>query len=216
VRRLAEFAASVFYTSTQIDTAGSHHATDDPSDDDYMLVDNGFAQRILTHPGVLLVAGLTVVALIAERSLLGAGTLSGGALTPAWGGASGLWREYLQGFHPAGIGSATSTPPYVAVIAALATVLGGKPWLAIDVIMIACIPLAGLSAFLAARRVTRSVLACVWAAAAYALLPVGMGAVAAGRFGSAVVFALIPLIAVLAAQAARRAWSSGSPPPSCR
>ncbi len=217
VRRLAEFAASVFYTSTQIDTAGSHHATDDPSDDDYMLVDNGFAQRILTHPGVLLVAGLTVVALIAERSLLGAGTLSGGALTPAWGGASGLWHEYLQGFHPAGIGSATSTPPYVAVIATLATVLGGKPWLAIDVIMIGCIPLAGLSAFLAARRVTRSVLACVWAAAAYALLPVGMGAVAAGRFGSAVVFALIPLIAVLAARiftegprrARRAAWAAG-------
>jgi GT2 family glycosyltransferase len=217
VRRLAEFAASVFYTSTQIDTAGSHHATDDPSDDDYMLVDNGFAQRILTHPGVLLVAGLTVVALIAERSLLGAGTLTGGALTPAWGGASGLWQEYLQGFHPAGIGSASSTPPYVAVIAALSTVLGGKPWLAIDVIMIGCIPLAGLTAFLAARRVTASVLARVWAAAAYALLPVGMGAVAAGRFGSAVVFALIPLIALLAARifteaprrARRAAWAAG-------
>ena len=217
VRRLAEFAASVFYSSTQIDTAGSHHATDDPTDDDYMLVDNGLAQRILSNPGVLLVAGLTVIALIAERSLLGAGTLSGGALTPAWGGASGLWHEYLQGFHPAGIGSASSTPPYVAVIAALATVLGGKPWLAIDVIMIGCIPLAGLSAFLAARRVTTSVLARVWAAAAYALLPVGMGAVAAGRFGSAVVFALIPLIAVLAARiftegprrARRAAWAAG-------
>ena len=73
VRRLAEFAASVFYTSTQIDTAGSHHATDDPSDDDFMLVDNGLAQRILTNPGVLLVAGLTVIALIAERSLLARG-----------------------------------------------------------------------------------------------------------------------------------------------
>ena len=217
VRRLAEFAASVFYTSTQIDTAGSHHATDDPSDDDYMLVDNGLAQRILTNPGVLLVAGLTVIALIAERSLLGAGTLSGGALTPAWGGASALWHEYLQGFHPAGIGSASPAPPYVAVIAALATVLGGKPWLAIDVIMIGCIPLAGLTAFLALRRVTRSVLARVWAAAAYALLPVGMGAVAAGRFGSAVVFALIPLIALLAARiftegprrARRAAWATG-------
>ena len=217
IRRLAEFAASVFYTSTQIDTAGSHHATDDPSEDDFMLEDSGFAQRILSNPGFLLVAGLTVIALVAERSLLGAGTLTGGALTPAWGGASALWHEYLQGFHPAGIGSASSAPPYVAVIAALATVLGGKPWLAIDVIMIGCIPLAGLSAFLAARRVTGSVLARVWAAAAYALLPVGMGAVAAGRFGSAVAFALIPLIAVLAARiftegprrARRASWAAG-------
>ena len=217
VRRLAEFAASVFYTSTQIDTAGSHHATDDPSDDDFMLVDNGLAQRILTHPGVLLVAGLTIIALVAERSLLGAGTLTGGALTPAWGGAAALWHEYLQGFHPAGIGSASSTPPYVAVIAVLATVLGGKPWLAIDVIMIGAIPLAGLAAFLATRRLTKSVLARVWAAVAYALLPVGMGAVAAGRFGSAVVFVLIPVIAVLAARifteaprrARRAAWATG-------
>ena len=217
VRRLAEFAASVFYTSTQIDTAGSHHATDDPTDDDFMLVDNGLAQRILTHPGVLLVAGLTIIALVAERSLLGAGTLTGGALTPAWGGAAALWHEYLQGFHPAGIGSATSAPPYVAVVAALATVLGGKPWLAIDVIMIGAIPLAGLTAFLATRRVTKSVLARVWAAVAYALLPVGMGAVAAGRFGSAVVFVLIPVIAVLAARifteaprrARRAAWATG-------
>ncbi len=217
VRRLVEFAASVFYSSTQIDTAGSHHALDDPSDDDFMLVDNGLAQRILSNPGVLLVAGLTLIALIAERSLLSAGTLTGGALTPAWGGVSGLWQEYLQGFHPAGIGSASSTPPYVAVIAALATVLGGKPWLAIDVIMIGAIPLAGLAAFLATRRLTKSVLARVWAAAAYALLPVGMGAVAAGRFGSAVVFVLIPVVAMLAARifteaprrARRAAWATG-------
>jgi GT2 family glycosyltransferase len=216
--RLAEFAASIFYTSTQIDTAGSHHATDDPDDDeDYLLVDTGLAQRILTNPGVLLFAGLTAIALAAERSLLTAGTLAGGALSPAWGGVSPLWQEYLQGFHPAGIGSASSTPPYVAVIAALGTLLGGKPWLATDVIMIGCIPLAGLAAFFAARRITSSVLARVWAGAAYALLPVGMGAVAAGRFGSAVVFTLLPVIAMVAARiftapgrrARRAAWASG-------
>ncbi len=180
-------------------------------------MDNGLTQRILTNPGILLVAALTVVALAAERSLLGAGTLTGGALTPAWGGASALWQEYLQGFHPAGIGSVSATPPYVAVIAALATVLGGKPWLAIDVIMIGVIPLAGLAAYLGARRITGSVAARVWAGAAYALLPVGIAAVAAGRFGSAVVFALIPLIGVLAARiftepprrARRAAWATG-------
>jgi hypothetical protein len=38
----------------------------------------------------------------------------------------------------------------------------------------------------------QSVLARVWAAVAYALLPVGMGAVAVSRSGSAVVFTLIP------------------------
>ena len=217
LRRLAEFAASVFYTSTQIDTAGSHHATDDPDEDEYLLTDTGFAQRILTNPGVLLFAALTVITVAAERRLITAGTLTGGALTPAFGGVSALWHEYLQSFHPVGIGSASSTPPYVALIAVLATVLGGKPWLAIDVILIAAVPVAGLTAYFAARRITTSVWARVWAAAAYALLPVGMGAVAAGRFGAAVVFALIPLIGMVAARiftaagrrARRAAWATG-------
>ncbi len=178
--RLTEFVASALSRSSQLDTAGSHHATDDPNDDDTLLVDTGFVQRILTHPGVLLFAALLLIALVATHSLLGSGPIAGGALLPAWGGASGLWHEYLQGFHPAGIGSGGAAPPYVAVLAVLASLLGGKPWLAVDVIMIGCIPIAGLTAFFAARRITESVAARVWAGAAYALLPVGMGAVAAG------------------------------------
>jgi len=217
VRRLAEFAADVLSRSTQLDTAGSHHASEDPSDDDSMLVDNGLAQRILTNPGVLLFAGLTVLALVAERSLLGGGTLGGGALVPAPGGAAGLWHTYLQGFHPTGIGSATTAPPYLAVIAALATIAGGKPWLAVDVILLGCVPLAGVTAFLAARRITRFAPVRVWTAAAYALLPVAMGSVAAGRIGTAVVFVLLPLIALTAARmftqpprlARRAAWGTG-------
>jgi hypothetical protein len=52
---------------------------------------------------------------------------------------------------------------------------------------------------------------------AYALLPVGMGAVAAGRLGTALVLVLLPLIAVVAARvfthgrrrARRAAWAAG-------
>ena len=217
VRRMAEFAAAAMSHSAQLDTAGSHHASDDPNEDDSLLTDSGLAQRVLTSPAVLLFAALTVIALVAERSLLGGGPLAGGGLVPAWGGASGLWREYLQGFHPAGVGSSTTAPPYIAVIAFIATVLGGKPWLAVDVIMLGCVPLAGLGAFLAARRLTRLVLVRVWAAATYALLPVATGAIAAGRMGSAVFFMLLPLIALMAGRmftqphrrARRAAWATG-------
>jgi GT2 family glycosyltransferase len=216
-QRLAEYAAALMSGSAQLDTAGSHHATDDPAEDDFLLTDTGIAQRVLTNPGVLLFAGLTVLALVAERSLLGAGPLGGGALVPAWGGASGLWRDYLQGFHPAGVGSGSAAPPWLAVVAALATVLGGKPWLAIDVILLGCVPLAGMTAFLALRRVTRSVPVRVWAAGSYALLPVAVGTVAAGRFGTAAVFVLIPVIALLIGRmltepprrARRAAWATG-------
>jgi GT2 family glycosyltransferase len=217
LRRIAEFLASALSKSGQADTAGSHHATDDPDEADFLLTDTGLAQRILTNPGVLLFLGLTVIALVAERSLIGSGPLGGGELIPAWGGASGLWSQYLQGFHPVGIGSGSSAPPYLAIIAALATLLGGKPWLAIDVIMLGCVPLAGISAFLAVRRVTRSTPVRVWAAASYALLPVAMGAIAAGRIGTAAAFVLVPVIALLGGRmltqpprrARRAAWATG-------
>jgi glycosyl transferase family 2 len=216
LRRLAEFATGALSKKLPVDMVGSHHATDDPTDDDSLLVDTGLVQRLLTNPGVLLFLVLTAITLVAERSLLSTNPLSGGALVPAWGGASGLWSEYLQGFHPAGIGSAASAPPYVAVIAALATLLGGKPWLAVDVILIGCVPLAGVTAYLASRRITRFVPVRIWAATAYALLPVGMGAVAAGRLGTALVLVLLPLIAVVAARvfthgrrrARRAAWAA--------
>ena len=217
LRVLAEWVASALSKSTERGTSGSHHASEDPSDDDSLLIDSGLTQRILTSPAVLLFAALTVISLVAGRSLLSGGPLGGGALTPAAGGASGLWHTYLQTFHPLGTGSATTAPPYLAVVAALATVLGGKPWLAVDVLLLGCVPLAGMTAYYAARRVTRSALARVWAAAAYALLPVALGAVAGGRIGTAAVVILLPLVALAAARiftqppklARRAAWAAG-------
>jgi len=217
-RRLMEFAASTVLKSAQTDTAGAHHASADPTDDDSLLVDNvGLIRRLLTSPAVLTFVILVAVALAAGRSLIGSGPLGGGALVPAWGGASDLWNSYLQAFHPSGIGSVTSAPPYLAAIAALATLLGGKPWLAIDVILLGCVPLAGMTAMLAVRRVTSLAIVRVWAALSYALLPVAMGVVAAGRFGTAAAFVLLPVIALLAGriftaprqQARRAAWAAG-------
>jgi len=221
--RLAESAAGLLAGGPAHDGGGLHHALVDEVGDDLPLpATDSVARRMLTSPGVLLCAGLTLVALVAERSLAGSvltgsGTLSGGALVPAWGGASDLWREYLAGFHDAGLGSAASTPPYVGVMAVLATLLAGKPWLAVDVVLFAAVPAAGLTAFLATRRVTSVLAARIWLAATYALLPVAMGAVATGRIGTAVVFVLLPLIGIAAGRmltgaprrARRAAWAAG-------
>jgi GT2 family glycosyltransferase len=215
VARLAEAAAGALSRGPG-DTGGGLHqaAADDTGDDLPLPVADSVTRRVLTSPAVLLVAGLTLVALVAERSLAGAvlagsGTLGGGTLVPAWGGASDLWREYLAGYHGAGLGSAASAPPYLAVVAAVAAVLGGKPWLAVDVLLLGCVPAAGLSAFLAARRVTSVLPARIWLAAGYALLPVAMGAVAAGRIGTAVAFVLLPPIGAAIGRIV------AGPPPGC-
>jgi GT2 family glycosyltransferase len=212
--RLAESATGVLSGDSGYSSGGLHHAVSDETVDDLPLpVTEPVIRRVLTSPSVLLVAGLTLVALVAERSLVGSvlggsGTLGGGALVPAWGGASDLWREYLAGYHDAGLGSAASAPPYLAVVAALATVSAGKPWLATDVLLLGCVPAAGLTAYLAARRVTSVLAARVWLAVGYALLPVAMGAVAAGRIGTAVAFVLLPPIGV----AVGRMVAGPSPP----
>jgi len=215
LRKLAENVAGML-TAGPARTTGGHQASGNP-DEEQFTDEPSAIRRTLANPGVRLVAALTLVSLIAERRLLAAGTLGGGALVPAWDSASGLWRTYLAGFHPAGIGSSGIAPPYLAVLAALATVAAGKTWLAVDVLLLACVPLAGLTAYLASRRVTRSVPVRVAAAAAYAMTPVAMGAVAAGAIGTAMVIILLPLAGLAAARmitsggtAARRAsWAAG-------
>jgi GT2 family glycosyltransferase len=221
--RLAEGLAGALSRNSPYEGSGEHGSvTDDPDDELPLPPPDSLIRRVLTHPSVLLLIALLVVTVVAERSLLssilsGSGTLAGGALVPAWGGASDLWREYLAGYHPAGVGSAASAPPYVGVVAVVATVLAGKPWLAVDVLLLGCVPVGGMAAYFAARRITPALAPRIWIAFTYALLPVATGAVAAGRLGSAVVFMLLPPIGIVLGRmftrpprAARRAaWATG-------
>ncbi len=222
--RLAESVAGLLSRGSGYDSGGLHHAVvDEPGDDLPLPATDSLTRRVLTSPGVLLFVGLAVIALVAERSLTssvlsGSATLGGGVLVPAWGGAGHLWHEYLAGYHDTGIGSAASAPPYIAVIAALATLFGGKPWLATDVLLLGCVPAAGVTAFLATRRLTSVLAARIWIAASYALLPVATGAVAAGRIGTAAAFVLLPLIGImvgrmLAGPPLTSSMHGGLPPP---
>src|SRR5690606_9406931 len=118
---------------------------------------------------------------------------------------------------PVGLGSDRWSPPYVGILAVLSTVLFGKPWLAVSILLLGSVPLAGLTAYYASRvlvvdaprtgrrarsRHRRVPVAAVraWFAAVYALLPAATGAIAGGRLGTAVVHVLLPLIAVHAAR----------------
>ncbi|MEU8266747.1 glycosyltransferase family 2 protein [Sphaerisporangium sp. NPDC049002] len=220
-RRLADMVQNYLSGAGPIDSAGRHHAViSEPSkgdEGDELLTDAGLMQRVFGNPGVLLCLALVAVTLAAERSLLYGGLLGGGALVPVVGGASDLWQFYTSGYHASGLGSDGWAPPYVAVLAALSTIFLGKTWLAVSVLLLGCVPLAGLSAYVATRSMISYPLARVWLAASYALLPVATGAVAGGRLGTAVVFVLLPAYAALASRvimgerrvARRAAWALG-------
>ncbi|SDG64767.1 Glycosyltransferase, GT2 family [Sinosporangium album] len=160
---------------------------------------SGGTRGLLGSPGVPLVMALLGVTAVAARDLLGGSLLGGGALVPVAGDATDLWRLYVEDRHAAELGSEFWAPPYVAVLAGLSVLFLSDVPAAVAALLIGCVPLAGLSAYLALRFIVPSPYARFWLGATYALLPVATGAVATGRLGTAVVLTLLPVYVGLAA-----------------
>ncbi|MEV3968354.1 glycosyltransferase [Streptomyces sp. NPDC050698] len=152
-------------------------------------------KRIARKPGPVLFLVLLLVSLAACRQLLGGGALAGGALLPAPADSGELWARYLDAWHPVGAGGTSSAPPYLALVAMLASLLFGSTGLAVTLLLVCSVPLAGVAAYFASRPLVESRLLRAWAAVVYAFLPAATGALAGGRIGTAVLAALLPLIA---------------------
>ncbi|WP_345963220.1 glycosyltransferase [Streptomyces sp. BRB040] len=152
-------------------------------------------KRIARKPGPVLFLVLLLVSLAACRVLLGGGALAGGALLPAPAGAGELWSRYVDAWHTVGTGGTASAPPYLAILATFASVLLGSTGLAVTLLLVCSVPLAGATAYFASRPLVPSRLLRAWAAVAYAFLPAATGALAGGRIGTAVLAVLLPLVA---------------------
>ncbi|WP_215455859.1 glycosyltransferase family 2 protein [Streptomyces sp. ATCC 21386] len=209
VRATVEQAAGDLFGRSDAETspAGRHGGAIEsgPGDDDaeFLQVEQ-FARlkRVARAPGPVLFALLLLASLVACRGLLGGGALAGGALLPAPADSAELWSRYLDAWHPVGAGDAEAAPPYLAVVALLASLLFGSTGLAVTVLLVASVPLAGFTAYFASRRLVESRLLRAWAAIVYAFLPAVTGALATGRLGTAVLAILLPLIARAGAAAA--------------
>lgn len=143
-------------------------------------VDRGrVLKQVLLSPPLLLVLALLAVGLAVNWRRLGL-DMVGGRLLPM----PDTWAEYLAAWHAVGGGTASPAPAALAVLG----ILGGKAGL----LLLGDLPLAGLGAYLATRRlpVRRGVRALI--AGAYALLPPATAAVAQGRLDAVVVHILLP------------------------
>ncbi|WP_104780275.1 MULTISPECIES: glycosyltransferase family 2 protein [Streptomyces] len=167
-------------------------------------------KRIARKPGPVLFLVLLLVSLVACRQLLGGGALAGGALLPAPADSAELWSRYLDAWHPVGAGGTSSAPPYIALVAMLASLMFGSTGLAVTVLLVCSVPLAGVTAYFASRPLVESRLLRAWAAVVYAFLPAATGALAGGRIGTAVLAALLPLIARAGIAAAGLTNSAGT------
>ncbi|HEY5335885.1 MAG TPA: glycosyltransferase, partial [Mycobacteriales bacterium] len=162
---------------------------DGEPDDDLSVV-----RRLFFRPVVGLVVVLLAIALVADRHILHGGVLEGGRLLQVPGGASDLWRSYAGTWHDVGGGSGSPASPWLPIVAAVSFVLGGNPALAVTVLLLGAVPLAGLSAWFATSRWRLPTGLRLWAAATYALLPPLTGAVNDGRFDSVVAVIAAPLL----------------------
>lgn len=149
----------------------------------------------LRHPLVALGLFFLSLALVADRGLFGPGQLLGGALLPVPAASRALWDTYAASWHNVSSGSATGAPAWIALLGSLGSLLFGKAWLAVDVLMLFAIPLAAFSAYFASRRVASSRVLRMWAAAAYAVLPPLTAAIASGRLDVVVLAILLPVVA---------------------
>ncbi|MBB4688529.1 glycosyltransferase family 2 protein [Amycolatopsis jiangsuensis] len=151
------------------------------------------AATVFAPPFVLVVV-LTVLALVINRDRLGL-DLWGGQLLPV-GGLGEIWTTYLSPWHPIAGGTGAPAPatlPVLGTLGAVFTPIGG-PAALVAILLIGDLPLAGLSAYAATRRlpVRRWVRAAI--AAAYALLPAATASVAQGRIDVVVVHLVLPLV----------------------
>ncbi|SDD21351.1 glycosyltransferase family 2 protein [Actinokineospora iranica] len=158
-------------------------------------VDRGRVLRqILLSPPLLLLLGLAALALVVNGGRIGI-DLAGGRLLPV-GGLGATWSEYVSTWHGVAGGTAAPAPAALAVLGVLGGVLApfGGPAAVVALLLLADLPLAGLSAYLATRRapVRRWVRALL--ALGYALLPPASAAVAQGRLDVVVVHVLLPLV----------------------
>ncbi|MDX3230872.1 glycosyltransferase [Streptomyces sp. ME19-01-6] len=201
VRATAEQIASNLggRSEPELSSGGRHGAVESgPGDDDADFLEvEQFARlkRIARKPGPMLFVVLLLVSLVACRDLLGGGALTGGALLPAPDSVSELWARYLDGWHPVGTGGTQSAPPYLAVLASVATLFLGSTGFTLTLLLVCSVPLAGFTAYFASRPLVESRLLRAWGSVAYAFLPAATGALASGRLGTAVLAVLLPLMA---------------------
>ena len=146
-------------------------------------------REVLLAPPVLLVVAMIAVALGVHRDRLGP-DLAGGRLLPLEG-LGDTWMSYLAGWHAVGGGTAAPAPTTLALAGLLGAPLG-SPAAAVTLLLLAAVPLAALSAYLATRSLPVPRAARALAAAAYALVPAATAGLVQGRLDVVVVHVLLP------------------------
>ena len=151
---------------------------------------------LIKKPSFLVISLLVVTTLLWSRQRFGA--LSGGALPAQLPGARDLWQSYLSGWHYVGMGSSSATSTWVPLLALLSLIFAGNVPLLITVIFFLAPIILFLSAYQLLRKLSQNRWLVAFSAGLYAISPVTVSAINAGRLSTLVVLALLPYLVIVA------------------
>lgn len=130
------------------------------------------------------------------------GGLAGGELQPIRADSTGLWHAWWDSFAGPGLGHPAPASPALPGLAVLSWIAAHLPGDAgpspagrvVALIVLAALPLAFISAYVAGRALTARPLPRAAVAGAWAMSPVATAAMASGRLGALAVLILLPLL----------------------
>ena len=164
------------------------------NEDEDLLVPISTAKwsSLLRKPQLVATIAILFFTIVWSRNRLG--SLVGGALPATPESAMDLWRSYLESWHQVGMGSTIASPTWVALIAALSTILFGKSALFISLFFLMAPLLMVITSFHLFAQFTKNQWLSTTCALLYAISPVSVASINSGRLGTIVVIILLPLL----------------------
>lgn len=153
----------------------------------------GNASTRLRAPAALGALVFIFLVLVGSRSLI-FGRVSVVGQLPRWPGVGDLVKTFTSAWRYVDLGSSAQAPTQLGVFSTLGTLLLGATGMARTIVVVGALPFGVFGAWRLGRRITGPGSAAIVAALAYGINPVPRNALAAGRFGALVLYALTPMI----------------------
>lgn len=180
--RLGAFFAHHMHTDTRLRSIGdaSRNAVDSVSDG-------------MRTPAAIAFLGFLVLVVVGSRSLISQGVPAIGTFAH-WPGIGDVFDSFGSAWRYTGLGSASPAPAVLALIGAMGTALLGSTALAQTLTVVVALPLGAFGAYRLGRHAIGFRGPALAAGLAYGINPVGRNAIAQGRLGPLVLFALLPFL----------------------
>jgi GT2 family glycosyltransferase len=144
-------------------------------------------------PAAIAFLGFFVVVAVGSRSLLTQGVPAIGTFA-TWPAVGDLFNAFGSVWRYTGLGSVSAAPPALVLSGGLGSVLLGSVGLARTLVVVLALPVGAVCAYRLALRVIGLRGPALAAGLAYGVNPVARNAIAQGRLGPLVFFAMLPFL----------------------